>query len=209
MQILFRYPDFSTCLADGVLEDVACKASKGACDEVREWYRRLPEDWFDRTDPFPDGSPRHGGARTFAHALSSGWYAENSGTGFSLLFSHSREGGSPWGLRLQQYGGSIYPKNRRALAIPVTARARGLRVAQFCEQEHRLFAVGRKDGERLGSLVWEDRDGGLHAAYALRRRAVVKPLRERRGHDALPSSSELVSMARPYFLEALSHVLNP
>lgn len=207
MRITLRHPDFNTFLSGETLEGIRRKAAQGAEQEVKAWYRNLPEDWFDNPDPFPDGTPRHAGARSFAQALSSDWFAETDEAGFSLFFKRSREGGSPWGLRLQQYGGTIRPKDKVALTIPVTAGARGLRAAVFSESVHRLFRVGRPQGDRLGSLVWRDGDGGLHAAYVLRRRSVVPPLRQRRGHDALPSVEDLSRRVRPYFIAALHGAL--
>lgn len=207
MKITLFHPDFNNALSGTALDGIRKKAAIGAEQEIKAWYRHLPEDWFDNPDPFPDGSPRHQGARTFAQALSSDWHSETEEKGFSLLFKRSRKGGSPWGLRLQQYGGVIRPKEALALTIPVTAKARGLRASVFSESVHRLFRVGKPQGDKRGTLAWQDDAGGLHAAYVLRRRSEVPPLRQRRGHDALPRAEELASRVRPYFLAALHDVM--
>ena len=156
-------------------------------DALQGWYAALPEDWFDNPEPFPDGTSRRGTKRSFMFPLSNVWQVERGAGGFSLLFKQGREGGSNWGLRLQQYGGEIRPVKKRALTIPVTNAARGRSVREFeAATGHRLFRVGTKEGDYVGSLVWEDPTGDLHAAYVLRTRSRVPSLNERRGHDALP-----------------------
>lgn len=177
-------------------------ASIGTQQAVGEWYAKLPEDYFDSGSTFPDGTGKHLRGRTFMFPLSTGWSVDAlTDSGFVLAFRHARDNGSPWGLRLHQYGGTIRPKNARALTIPMTAEARGLRVAEFVT--HRaLFKLGKK-GEAKGILAYRGADGAPHAAYALRGSAYVAPLRQRRGHDAVPGKKELADMARPYFLAAL------
>lgn len=161
-------------------------------DELQGWYAGLPEDWFDNPEPFPDGTSRRGTKRSFMFPLTTEWREESGEDGFSLMFKKGREGSSNWGLRLQQYGGEIRPVRKRALTIPVTNEARGRSVHEFEEATgHRLFRVGAKEGDYVGSLVWEDPAGDLHAAYVLRRRSRVPSLKERRGHDALPSAEQL------------------
>ena len=174
-------------------------------NSVQKWYRSLPEDWFDNKKPFPDGTPRHAGARTFMHPLGSSWEYELEDSGFSLLFKHMRDKGgsvSNWGLRLQQLGGWIRPVKKRALTIPVTADARGKTVRMFQTQYGRkLFKVGRAEGEKIGTLAWEDAAGQLHAAYVLRKSSYVKPLKQRRGHDALPSGQQLQEWAAKNYVK--------
>lgn len=181
---------------------VVARTAQGALQSVKAWYRRLPADWFD--------GPNHpsGGARSFMQPLSSAWYAEDDADGFSLCFKHDRSGGSPWGLRLHQYGGVIRPKNKLALTIPIDARAHGLRAETFSEKVHRLFVIANPKGsESVGVLAFEDDAGEVHAAYALRRQTRVESLRKRRGHDAIPSEDELIDMTRPYFEAALAEAL--
>ena len=173
--------------------------AKHTKDDLQSWYGKLPEDWFDNPKPFPDGTPRHDGTRTFMAPLSTSWFVTFEKNGFSLNFAEERKvegkASKAWGLRLQQYGDTIRPVERRALTIPVTAAARGRTVKQFqMETGHKLFSVKKRDAKdpsHIGSLVWEDPGGELHAAYVLRTSAEVKPLRERRGHDALPSAKQL------------------
>lgn len=172
-------------------------------NELQKWYAKLPEDWFDNPEPFPDGTSRRSGKRTFMFPLSNSWQDVLAGEGFELQFKKSREGGSGWGLRLQQYGseglpgGVIRPKKKKALTIPVTGEARGRRVKEFeVATGHRLFKVGKERGVDLGTLVWEDEaTGELHAAYVLRKSSRVPSLKERRGHDALPEDRELGAWA--------------
>lgn len=161
-------------------------------DAVRGWYEALPEDWFDNPEPFPDGTSRRGTKRSFMFPLTTEWKVERGAGGFALTFKHGREGSSNWGLRLQQYGGEVRPVKKRALTIPVTNEARGRSVHEFeAATGRRLFRVGQKEGDYVGSLVWEDPTGDLHAAYVLRTRSRVPSLKERRGHDALPSAEQL------------------
>ena len=183
-------------------------------NSVQAWYQSLPEDWFDNKDPFPDGTPRHAGVRTFMMPLGTSWEWEIENNSFSLNFKHARtkngDTTSNWGLRLQQYGGWIRPVKKKALTIPVTADARGKTVRQFqADYGRKLFAVGKEDGQKLGTLVWEDPAGELHAAYVLRKSSYVKPLKERRGHDALPSKVQLQTWAaKAYsdFLYAIEYI---
>lgn len=174
---------------------------------IQSWYESLPEDWFDNPDPFPDGTPRHAGVRTFMKPLGTSWGYELNEHGFSLNFAHARNKNgstSNWGLRLQQYGGWIRPVKKKALTIPVTADARGKTVDIFQTYYNRkLFKVGNDDGQKLGTLVWEDPAGDLHAAYVLRKSSYVKPLKERRGHDALPSNEQLQQWAAQHYEDFL------
>lgn len=190
-------------LFQGVREEVIRHAAQGAEQAIKGWYRRLPEDYFD--------GPNHpaGGARTFMQPLSSAWYAELEDDGFTLYFQHNRENGSPWGLRLHQYGGDIRPKNKIALTIPIDPRAHGLRAETFAEKFHELFVIDNPKGsEHMGVLAFEDDHGEVHAAYSLRRSSHVDSLKKRRGHDAIPSEETLANMIQPYFSAALNYALN-
>lgn len=196
-------------LSTNAMPDVARETR----NRVQLWYAKLPADWFDNPEPFEDGTPRHAGARTFMQPLKSSWQFElASSSGFSVFFKHKRtEQGSTsnWGLRLQQYGGIIKPVKRKALTIPVTADARGKRVKTFQSYYNRkLFLVGKDKAQGQGTLVWEDPAGELHAAYVLRRSAKVPSLRERRGHDAIPSEKELAGWAKEAFINRLQYILN-
>ncbi len=203
MKISLTLPEYSLFSPQEKIRKAVKVASTGTQRAVSAWYASLPEDWFDSANgSFPDGTSKRGGARSFMAPLSSGWHAQDvTGTGFTLAFRHSRNNGSPWGLRLHQKGGTISPKQARALTIPMTAEARGLRVAEFATHR-RLFRIGKK-GSARGILAYRDGSGAPHAAYALRPSAYVAPLRQRRGHDAIPSKAQLVDMVRPFFLAAL------
>ena len=184
-------------------------------NKVQLWYAKLPADWFDNPEPFEDGTPRHAGARTFMQPLKSSWQYAAEQNGFTVFFKKYRtsEGvKSNWGLRLQQYGGWIRPVKRKALTIPLTADARGKRASTFSKYYNRnLFVVGAKkasgDPNKIGTLCWEDAAGELHAAYALRKSAYVKPLMERRGHDAIPSNEEIAGWAKEAFVNTLKFIL--
>lgn len=190
----------------GIME----RGADDTVEKLHEHYRKLPEDWFDSTKPnFPDGTPKHGRGRTFMRALSTDWEVGRVGrSSFSLVFQRTREGGSPWGLRMQEYGGTIRPKRSRSLAIPLTAEARGRRAAEFSATVHPLFAVRRKEGDgKGGTLVWKDAGGKLHAAYALRKSVTLKPLIKRRRHHGVPTEYQLRRMAAPAIREAVADLL--
>lgn len=163
-------------------------AAKGVRDRVCEWYGTLPADYFDNLERHPAHA-----ARQWRNPLRSAWHAAPTPEGFDLLFSHPRGDGTCWGLRLQHLGGVIRPVRARALAIPIAEDARGLAPALYPE---RLFCLKRNKSPNpahAGTLVWRDDHGSLHAAYALRKKAVVKPLLVRRGHPALPTAEMLAA----------------
>jgi hypothetical protein len=194
---------------DNMLRDVA-NVTK---NELQSWYSKLPEDWFDNPEPFPDGTPRHGGKRTFMDPLSTDWRVLLGQNGFDLIFAKTRDGGAPWGLRLQHYGGEIRPVRKRALTIPVTAEARGKSVRLFEQETGRnLFVVkgeaAKKNPDVIGSLVWDDPMGDLHAAYVLRKRSYVPPLKERRGHDAIPDEDLINKWAANGYIQRLIFEFN-
>lgn len=194
-------------MTQNALPDVAEETRQ----RVQRWYAKLPADWFDNPEPFEDGTPRHAGARTFMQPLKSSWQWELDANAFSVFFKHNRtEDGSnsSWGLRLQQYGGIIKPVRKKALTIPVTADARGKRVRTFEKYYNRkLFLVGKEKAQGQGTLMWEDPAGELHAAYVLRRSSKVPSLRERRGHDAIPSEKEIAGWAKESFINRINHIL--
>lgn len=204
MKIEVKLPDYPLLEPAEKMRRAMKVTATGTQRALSAWYASLPADYFDSSNAaFPDGTSKRNRARSFMAALSSSWRAEEvNDSGFTLAFRHSRDNGSPWGLRLHQYGGAIRPKQARALTIPMTAEARGMRVAEFVT--HRaLFKIGRKGDATQGILAYREADGTPHAAYALRSSAYVAPLRQRRGHDAIPTKAQLAAMARPYFLAAL------
>ena len=206
MKIELSLPKIANTLAPAVMREAMDRAAEDTAEKVREYYRKLPEDWFDSPETsFPDGTPKHGRGRTFMRALSTHWQTAGvSASGFSLVFRATRDNGSPWGLRLQEYGGTIRPKNARALTIPLTAEARGRRASEYSAGVHPLFAVGtKKSGGKGGTLVWKDDAGQLHAAYALRKSVEIAPLIKRRHHHGIPTEHQLRRMAAPALLEAI------
>lgn len=210
MERVVELKDFFDTLGGTTYPEKATRfVGKLTRQELCKWYARLPENWFDNPEPFPDGTSRRSNTRTFMYPLSTAWVDVMEDMGFSLQFKKNRKDGSPWGLRLQQYGsddlpgGAIRPTKRKALTIPVTQEARGRRVKEFeVETGRNLFVVGKESGEKLGTLVWEDEDTGkLHAAYVLRKSSHVPSLKERRGHDALPADKELAGWAAKAYVK--------
>lgn len=197
-------------MASGAFERAVKTAAEKTVDAVKAWYTALPADYFDNPEPFPDGTPRHGGTRSFMMRLGSSWFVESEDEkSYNIFFFNNRDNGAPWGLRLQHYGDDIEPKNARALTIPVTAEARGRRAAEFAAELQRdLFVVGRDGEENEGTLCWRDDQGQLHAAYLLRKRATIKPLEERLGRPALPPDDYLQSKFNEYFNKAIDLELN-
>lgn len=202
-------------LGGSLFDDLREGVQSSMQDRIASWYASLPEDYFDNPAPFPDGTSRRTRPRRWMYSLSEsgrgdagGWNAEWRGDVLTAYFVNPARDRVAYGLRLQQYGGTIEPVNAAALTIPLTAAARGVRAADF---HHELFLVegdaAKADPELLGSLVWKDEAGALHAAYALRKSSYVPPLRERRGHDALPSEGLLATMAHDAFAEVLESAL--
>lgn len=205
------HPDFANTFSGGVLARIIKRTAEESEKAVKGWYRALPEDWFDNPEPFPDGTSRRLRPRRFMRALTRHWYHEvTADGGFSLFFKSPREDSVPWGLRLQQYGGVVVPRRKRALTIPVTAEARGVSAADFEQATgRRLFLLKGEDLEpdEVGTLAYEGEDGRPHAAYKLRRRSVVPSLLARRGHNAMPDVYELRSMVLPRFADAVEMAL--
>ncbi|MBR2314890.1 MAG: hypothetical protein IKA55_08550 [Akkermansia sp.] len=205
------HPDFTNAFSAPVLRRIVARTAEESEKAVKEWYRALPEDWFDNPEPYPDGTSRRLKPRRFMRALTRHWYHEvTADGGFSLFFKSPREDGVPWGLRLQQYGGVVVPRRKRALTIPVTAEARGVSAADFEQATgRRLFLLKGEDLEpdEVGTLAYEGEDGRPHAAYKLRRRSEVPSLLARRGHNAMPDVYELRSMVLPRFADAVEMAL--
>lgn len=207
-------------LSGSLMADVKEGVRSSIQDRIASWYAGLPEDYFDNPAPFPDGTSRREKPRRWMYALSQtgrgdsgGWQAEWQGDVLTAYFVNPARDRVAYGLRMHQYGTEddpITPKHAAALTIPLTSAARGVRAADF---PHELFLVqgeaAKADPELIGTLVWEDEAGALHAAYALRTAARIPSLRKRRGHDALPSEALLASFARDAFTAVLeSEILN-
>lgn len=211
IRLELEHPDFSRVFSDGVMRRIVARVAEESAGAMKDWYAQLPEDWFDNPEPFPDGTSRRLKPRRFMRALVRHWYHETDGRGFELFFKSPREDAQPWGLRLQQFGGVIKPKKARALTIPVTAEARGVRAPQFERATgRRLFLLKgeQRRPDEVGSLVYEDEAGRVHAAYVLRRQSKVQPLIKRRGHNAMPDVWELRGMVLPRFADAIAMALN-
>lgn len=191
----------------------------GMAEAVADWYASLPQDWFDNPEPFPDGTSRRTRPRRWMYGLSEtgrgdsgGWQAEWEGDTLCAFFVNPEKGRVAYGLRMHQYGtvdDPITPKTAAALTIPLTAEAQGVRAMDF---PHELFMVqgeaAKADPELIGTLVWEDESGKLHAAYALRTASRIPPLKERRGHDAIPGEVELARMAHDAFTAEIDWLLS-
>lgn len=194
-------------------QDFESRSLEKAMDETRlfvsQWYSRLPEGYFDNPAPFPDGTSRREGARKWERGLQQ-WKAERIDSDNVVLWFENPDGsGEPYGLRHQAYGsppGGVRPVKARALTIPLTAKAKGRTTALFeSETGLELFLVKNRkntDPDLIGTLCWEDDLGELHAAYALRTRSVLAPLKQRRGHEAMPDEETLSSrFTDAYFKE--------
>ena len=165
--------------------------SKGVTEQVKLWYRTLPDSYFDNPSPFPDGTSRRRGGRTFVPPLADAWsYNLQGSSEFSVEFKHPRAHGVPWGLRLHHKGiENMRPVNALALTIPVTNEAVKRRARDF---PHKLFMVTKHAmGEKIGSLCWADDVGKVHAAYVLMKSVRIPSLQERKGLPAIPKDEEL------------------
>lgn len=209
MKIELALPEIARTLAPAAMREAMERAAEDTEEKIKAHYRKLPEDWFDSTETsFPDGTAKHGRGRTFMRALATHWQAEKVGAGgFALAFRATRDGGSPWGLRLQEYGGTITARRAKSLAIPLTAEARGRRPGEYSGAVHPLFRIASKQSGSNGTLVWKDEAGKLHAAYALRKRVEIKPLIKRRRHHGIPTEYQLRRMAAPALREAIKDLL--
>lgn len=163
---------------------------------IREWYSNKPDDYFDTPGKHPDGR-----ARSYMRGVISGWREGDDAGALHAVFMAGS--GTRYGLRLHQYGGTIRPVTRRALTIPIDPQARGVRAREF---EYivgsRLFVLRNSEPGRA-ILAWQDDNGEVHAAYALRLSSYVPPLRDRRGYDALPGEQELAQIAQELFVAFL------
>lgn len=204
MQVVMQAPNFGQIFDDRGVRKLTATAARMTRDKIHAWYRSKPEDYFD--GPYhPDGT-----ARRFMQPLSSQWGYEVEGGGLLSVFNvyFQSPGGGVWGLRLHQYGKTITPKRAKYLTIPVDPRARNVPPRTF---PLKLFYVRRKNPTNPnyeGALVWKDKQGALHAAYALRRSVKVDPLIKRRGHPAVPADAELREMSRSAYETALNEALN-
>lgn len=178
-------------ILDGMLQgDEEAAFYKGLADDlaqaVKDWYARLPEDYFDNP------ALEHG-TRSFIRVLAQAWYSETNGKEINVYFTHPRPGGTAWGLRLHHLGDTITPKRAKALTIPLTYRARNMTANAYSNSVRELFLVRKKDApspDYFGTLC--EKDGqGIHAVFALRKSAEIKPLEKRRGHPAIPTPQEL------------------
>lgn len=155
---------------------------------VKDWYGEPPrnEAWF-------DNPAREHGRRGFMRVLATAWYGEANGNEINVYFTHPHPNGTAWGLRLHHYGAIITPKRAKALTIPLTFEARDKTASVYSNSVRELFLVRKKDApnpDYFGTLC--EKDGhGIHAVYALRKSAEIKPLEKRRGHPAIPTEAEL------------------
>jgi hypothetical protein len=93
-------------------------------------------------------------------------------------------------FRIHYYGGTIQPKQKKFLTIPLIPAARGLFARSY------ESATGKKLFFRWGKL-WEKTDTGIRAVYKLAKKANIK-----KDPDALPSTeaieAALVEEAQDY-----------
>lgn len=178
-------------LLDGILPDSEAATffqgvAKDLADAVKLWYAKLPADYFDNPE-------RQHGTRSFIRALAQSWYSETDGREITLYFSHPRENGTAFGLRLHHLGAIITPKRAKSLTIPLTYEARNHTASTYSNSVRELFMVRARDGaspDLIGSLCEKD-SHGVHAVFAIRKSAEIKPLEKRRGHPAIPTEADL------------------
>ena len=191
-------------LLDGILQDSEANAffqgvAVDLANAVKLWYGRLPEDYFDNPE-------LEHGTRSFIRILAQSWYSETNGKEITLYFTHPRPGGTAFGLRLHHLGGIITPKKAGALTIPLTYEARSHTASSYSNSVRELFLVRKKyapSPDFIGTLC--EKDGhGVHAVFALRKSAEIKPLEKRRGHPAIPTDADL----KKAFVEACLARLN-
>ena len=86
-------------LSEKAMEFVA----RGTRNSLHSWYAELPDDWFDNPEPFPDGTPRHAGARSFMAPLRTAWEYSIRDAGFNITFDEKRQ---VEGYRVLVYSGN-------------------------------------------------------------------------------------------------------
>lgn len=74
----------------------------------------------------------------------------------------------------KEFGGTIRPKNAKALTIPVSDEARGKRASEFEGGGRDLFVLGRDKGDTIGLLGYSE-GNRFHALFVLRKRVVQDP----------------------------------
>lgn len=92
----------------------------------------------------------------------------HSVTGHSAIVEADAKG------KFKQTGGTIRPKNKKALTIPVADEAKGKSAADFESGGRKLFVLPSKKGETVGVLGYREDDGDFHGLFLLRRSVFQK-----------------------------------
>ena len=80
----------------------------------------------------------------------------------------------PEGL-IHDTGGTIRPKNAKALTIPIAEEAKGKRAREFDLGGRDLFVLKSKSGDpdSIGTLGYSEEDGTFHGLFLLRAKSVI------------------------------------
>ena len=196
-------------LLDGILQDSKAaeffeKVAQQMEDAVKEWYSTPP-----RNEAYFDNPEKPHGTRSYVRTIANAWYHERVGKQINVYFSHPHPNGTAWGLRMHHLGAIITPKKAKALTIPLTFTARDKTARNYSNSVRELFMVRARDGaspDLIGTLCEKD-SHGIHAVYAIRKSAEIKPLEKRRGHPAIPTEKELAETFTLHCLNNLSDFL--
>lgn len=176
----------------GVLDDgTLATANMVAGEQMRTFMSR----WYDekgRKHWINPDLPTHGAGRRetqwFSNVARKWFLRDADEKGFDLVFPD--EDGS---FTHKVNGGKIIAKNAKALTIPLKPEAHGLRAADYeRETSRQLFTIKNR------SALFESRDGGVRAVYALRKSVTHQPW-----PNALPNEEELAKTLTEHMLQAI------
>lgn len=130
--------------------------------------------WGRRTAVQAQRNARAKGGRRFWRDLSRSINVRSVGPeGVEVFSDHVAAAQKQFGGPISAPGKGAYAKGAKALTIPISEEAEGKTAAEFTLGGRKLFVIGKKDGERLGVLGY-DEGGEFHALFALRKRVVQK-----------------------------------
>jgi hypothetical protein len=75
----------------------------------------------------------------------------------------------------KQFGGTIRPKNRRALTIPISDEAKGKTAGEFAAGGRDLFVLPSDKADTIGILGYDEPGVGFHPLFVLRTKVTQKP----------------------------------
>lgn len=172
-------------------EGTLATANMVAGEQMRTFISR----WYDekgRKHWINPKLPTHGAGRRetqwFSNVARKWFLRDADEKGFDLVFPD--EDGS---LGHKIDGGKIVAKRAKALTIPLRPEAHGLRAADYeRETSRQLFTIKNR------SELYESREGGVRAVYALRKSVTHQPW-----PNALPTPEELAKALTGYMLEGI------